>query len=405
MAEVYRARDTKLGRDVAIKVLHHVRFVDRGRLDPMYREARVLASLNHPNIASIYGIEESDGLCGLVLELVEGESLAERIQRAPLDPSETLRIARQIIAGLRAAHAKGIIHRDLKPSNIKLTPDGTVKLVDFGLAKLLRSLDIDESVPNISHQGLVLGTVAYMSPEQARGKPVDARTDVWSFGCVLYEMLSGKSAFRGETPTDIIIKIASEEPDWKEIPRPSGSQAPQIETLLRRCLQKDPTARFSSIDEIELHLDGIPSRAQRPDHTEFALPTRRAFPLFMFAQVGYLSLYASALYHIDSVARILAEDFEFPERASLVGTLVLAMCGIAIRVYLISAIGWRHPEAGRKFILLFPLLLVFDGIWAASPLLLWHHIGYGPAFAGVALLAYVPFAQRTLVRTLYSSSA
>ena len=223
MAEVYRARDTKLGRDVAIKVLHEVRFVDRTVLEPIYREARVLASLNQPNIASIYGIEEADGLCGLVLELVEGETLADRIRRGGMPTSDAVAIARQIAAGLQAAHAKGIIHRDLKPANIKVTPDGIVKLVDFGLAKLFQSLNIDETILDISRQGLVVGTVAYMSPEQARGKPIDARTDIWAFGCVLYEMLAGKAAFRGDTPTDIIVKIAAEEPDWNGIPKlPDG---------------------------------------------------------------------------------------------------------------------------------------------------------------------------------------
>jgi serine/threonine protein kinase len=153
--------------------------------------------LNHPNIASIYGIEEGDGICGLVLELVEGETLADRLRQGPLSTSEALHISRQIIAGLRAAHSAGIIHRDLKPSNIKFTPDGNVKLVDFGIAKLLRTLDVDDSLPDVSRVGTVVGTVAYMSPEQARGKPVDARTDIWAFGCVLYEILTGRPAFRG----------------------------------------------------------------------------------------------------------------------------------------------------------------------------------------------------------------
>src|SRR5688572_4321404 len=217
MGEVYRARDVRLGRNVAIKVLHQVRLVDRSRLDPIYREARVLAALNHPNIAAIHGLEEADGLCALVLELIEGESLVDRIQRGPLPLREALDIARQVAAGLKAAHQKGIIHRDLKPANIQVTGDGTVKLVDFGLAKLLHSFDFDESVPDISRESVVMGTVTYMSPEQARGKEIDARTDIWAFGCVLYEMLAGKAAFRGDSPTDIIVKIAAEEPDWQEI--------------------------------------------------------------------------------------------------------------------------------------------------------------------------------------------
>ena len=412
MAEVYRARDTKLGRDVAIKVLHEVRFVDRTALEPIYREARVLASLNQPNIASIYGIEEADGLCGLVLELVEGETLADRIRRGRLTTSDAVAIARQIAAGLQAAHAKGIIHRDLKPANVKVTPDGIVKLVDFGLAKLLQSLNIDETMLDISRQGLVVGTVAYMSPEQARGRHIDERTDIWAFGCVLYEMLAGKAAFRGDTPTDIIVKIAAEEPDWTGIPKLPDGVSAEVELLIRRCLRKDVDARYPSVRELAEDIEAVHQgvRGARrtattdlpPDSDEdFVLPSRMAPSLFMLTQMGYMALYGAAMYHIEAVSRILAEDFQVPETAGIVATSLLAMCGIAVRLYLISAVGWHHPAARRKFTLLFPVLLVLDGIWAASPLLLWHEIGYGLALTCVALLAYVPFAERTLVRTLY----
>ena len=413
MAEVYRARDTKLGRDVAIKVLHEVRYVDRTVLEPIYREARVLASLNQPNIASIYGIEEADGLCGLVLELVEGETLADRIRRGPLPSSDAVAIARQIAAGLQAAHAKGIIHRDLKPANVKITPDGIVKLVDFGLAKLLQSLNIDETMLDISRQGLVVGTVAYMSPEQARGKHIDERTDIWAFGCVLYEMLAGKAAFRGDSPTDIIVKIAAEEPDWKGIPKLPDGVSAELELLIRRCLRKDVDARYPTVRELAEDIEAVHQgvRGRRatptelpPDNDEdFVLPSRMAPFFFMLVQVGYMALYGAAMYYIFPVARILEEDFEVPGTAGIVATLLLAMCGIAVRLYLISAVGWHHPAARRKFTLLFPVLLVLDGIWAASPLLLRREIDWGPAFTGVALLAYVPFAQRTLVRTIYPS--
>jgi serine/threonine protein kinase len=412
MAEVYRARDTKLARDVAIKVLHDIRLVDRERLDPVYREARVLASLNQPNIAAIYGIEEADGLCGLVLELVEGESLSERIRRGSLSLEDSLTIVRQIVAGLRAAHAKGIIHRDLKPSNITITEDGTVKLLDFGLAKLLRSLEIDETVPEISRAGFVMGTVAYMSPEQARGKPIDARTDVWAFGCVFYEILAGHAAFRGDTPTDIIVKIAMEEPDWTGIPHLPKNVSASVERLIRKCLQKDPNLRYSSIQEISEALDALQQNTADPKSSvrnaqppaldeDFLLPRGMALFFFMVAQVGYLALYLAVMYHVEAVSVILEGDFNLPATPGFVGTVILAMCGIAVRLYLISAVGWHHPAAGQKFMMLFPVLLVLDAIWAASPLLLWRDIPFGFAFVGVALLAYVPFAQRTLIRTLY----
>jgi hypothetical protein len=256
-----------------------------------------------------------------------------------------------------------------------------------------------------------MGTVAYMSPEQARGKLIDVRTDVWALGCVFYEILAGRAAFRGDTPTDIIMKIASEEPDWNEIPALPGHMSRDVERLIRVCLQKDPDGRFSSVHEAAGALDNLhtgmvpkPSGSRKRKtftEEEFVLPARMAFFLFMFAQAGYMALYAAAMYHIDAVATILAQDFQFPATASLIGTMILAMCGIAIRLYLISAVGWRHLAAGRKFTLLFPVLLILDGIWSASPLLLWHRLGWGPAFLFVAFLAYVPFAQRTLIRALY----
>jgi hypothetical protein len=395
--QVYRARDTRLQRDIAIKVLHDAPFLDREGLESMYREARLLASLNHPNIAAIYGIEEGDGLCALVLELVEGEVLSERIRRGLLSIGEATEIATQIAAGLQAAHAKGVIHRDLKPSNIKIPPDGAVKIVDFGIAKLLNTLNTEEAVTATSTNAQVKGTVAYMSPEQARGKSVDARTDIWAFGCVLYEMLAGK--------------IASEEPDWNRILGLSGAAATEVERLIRKCMQKTVAFRYQSVSEISADLAIIRqmmkgfeeySSPQKPiSDDDFVLPGRAAPSVFLITQLGYLALYGAAMYHIDAIARILATDFMIPERASLLGTMFLAMCGIAVRVYLISSVGWRHPAAGRNFRLLFPVLLPLDSIWAASPLLLWRHVGYGLGLVFVALLAYVPFAERTLMRTIY----
>jgi len=402
MADVYRARDTRLRRDVAIKVLHELEFISPEQLHRLYREARLLASLNHPNIASIYGIEEADGVCALVLELIEGESLSERLGRGALRIPEALDIAKQIAAGLQAAHAKGIIHRDLKPSNIKITPGGSIKIVDFGIAKLLSALESADNPTDISTRGLVIGTVAYMSPEQARGKPVDERTDVWAFGCVLYEMLTGRPAFEGDTPTDIVVKIATEEPDWSRI------TDPHLQGLIRKCLTKDPHRRYQTIDEIAKDLEHSAGRVRAPGEVpdgattdDFVLPGRFAPTIFLFAQAGYLAIYGAAMYYIEPITKILTDDFFIPEAAAFFGTLVLAMCGIAVRLYLISAVGWHHPAARQKFAVLFPALLLLDGIWAASPLLLWRRIGYGLAFTSVALLAYVPFAQRTLVRSIY----
>src|SRR6201981_25925 len=223
MGEVYQAHDTKLGRDVAIKVLPGAFAHDSERLSRFQREAKMLAALNHPNIATIYGLEQSGSTSYLVLELVSGEKLAEDAKRdGPVLVEEALTIAKQIAEALETAHEKGIIHRDLKPANVKVTPEGKVKVLDFGLAKAFEgdasSQDMSNS-PTLSRaatmQGVILGTAAYMSPEQARGKAVDKRTDIWAFGCVLYELLTGKQAFHGETVTDITAKILRAEPACK----------------------------------------------------------------------------------------------------------------------------------------------------------------------------------------------
>ena len=227
MGEVYRATDTNLGRQVAIKVLPDTFLHDPERLARFEREARTLASLNHPNIASIYGLEKADGIRGLVMELVEGPTLAERIAQGPIAIEEALPIAKQIAEALEAAHEQGIVHRDLKPANVKVRPDGTVKVLDFGLAKALEpsgatSPGMTQS-PTITSPammtgvGVLLGTAAYMSPEQARGKAVDKRTDVWAFGAVLYEMVTGKRAFPGDEVSDVLASVLAREPDWTHV--------------------------------------------------------------------------------------------------------------------------------------------------------------------------------------------
>ncbi len=261
MGEVYRARDTKLGRDVAIKLLPDAFSRDPERLARFEREAQLLAALNHPNIAAIYGIEESDGTRFLVLELVPGETLAARIAAGPLPLEETITLALQIAEALEVAHERGIVHRDLKPANLKITPEGKLKVLDFGLAKdfaaASSSSDLSQSptltaLPAGTRAGVVLGTAAYMSPEQARGKPLDRRTDIWSFGCVLYEALSGRQAFSGETASDTMAAILRAEPDWSALP---PSIPTQILALLRRCLEKDPRRRLRDIGDARFELE------------------------------------------------------------------------------------------------------------------------------------------------------
>ncbi len=259
MGEVYRAHDTKLARDVAIKVLPTNFVNDPERLSRFQREARMLAALNHPNIATIYGLEQSGSVTCLVMELVAGETLADRVKAGPLPIDEALKIAMQIAEALEAAHEKSIIHRDLKPANVKLTPEGKVKVLDFGLAKAFADDGANEDLSNsptlsraATMQGVILGTAAYMSPEQARGKAVDKRTDIWAFGCVLYELLTGKPAFHGEDVTDILAAVVRAEPDWQALP---AAIPVKIRDLLRRCLQKDKTLRMQAAGDarIEIH--------------------------------------------------------------------------------------------------------------------------------------------------------
>jgi eukaryotic-like serine/threonine-protein kinase len=260
MGEVYQARDTKLGRDIAIKVLPEAFAHDADRLARFQREAKTLASLNHPNIATIHGLEQSNGTSYLVMEMVRGETLAERIGREGAVPvEEALKIAVQIAEALEAAHEKGVIHRDLKPANVKVTPEGKVKVLDFGLAKAFAG-DVADSnrsqSPTLSAvatmQGVLLGTAAYMSPEQARGKAVDRRTDIWAFGCVLYEMLTGKQAFDGEDITEILAAVVKTEPDCQALP---PSTPAQIRTLLKRCLQKDKTRRMRDAGDAYIEIE------------------------------------------------------------------------------------------------------------------------------------------------------
>jgi serine/threonine-protein kinase len=270
MGEVYRAHDIHLRRDVALKVLPRTFALNPDRVARLKREAQVLASLNHPNIAGIYGLEESDGVYALVLELVEGPTLADRLARGPIPMDEALSIARQIAVALQAAHEQGIIHRDLKPANIKAPEEGPVKVLDFGLAKLndepsatdsssaSSQLPSNTPSPAMSADGLILGTAAYMSPEQARGKTVDKRADIWAFGCVLFEMLTGTRAFAGAGVKDILENVSHGQPDFENLP---SSVPPAIRTLLQGCLQKDRTRRVADAATLVYVLDQAASLA------------------------------------------------------------------------------------------------------------------------------------------------
>jgi serine/threonine protein kinase/Tol biopolymer transport system component len=261
MGEVYRAWDTKLGRDVAIKVLPQAFAADPERTARFEREAKLLASLNHPNIASIYGLEDAEGIRALVMELVRGPTLAERLQQGAIPAEEMLPLAKQIAEALEYAHERGIVHRDLKPANIKLSPESGVKVLDFGLAKAMQGDTAASDAlasPTISRMatqaGIILGTAAYMSPEQAKGKPVDRRTDIWAFGCVSFEMLAGKMTFGGETVTDVLAAVVMKDPDWTQLP--AGTPL-RMRELLQRCLRKEQKQRLQSIGDARITIEEV----------------------------------------------------------------------------------------------------------------------------------------------------
>jgi eukaryotic-like serine/threonine-protein kinase len=284
MGEVYRARDSRLNREVAIKTLPNAFAEDPNRLARFQREAQALAALSHPNIAGIYGVEESGGSRALVMELVEGQTLSEHLAAGPISLAEALDIARQIGDALEAAHEKGIIHRDLKPANIKLTAEGKVKVLDFGLAKAFDPETASGSSPNLSNSptltlestraGVILGTAAYMSPEQARGKAVDKRADIWSFGVVLFEMLTGRSTFEGETVSDTLAGVLRADIDWKLLP---ATTPPGVRRLLERCLERDPKRRLRDIGDAWLEVDA-PAAAVLPPATLAAPAPGRSWP-------------------------------------------------------------------------------------------------------------------------------
>jgi serine/threonine-protein kinase len=298
MGVVFKAADTRLGRDVAIKMLAEDFHRDGDRPLRFEREAKLLASLNHPNIAAIHGLEEDQGIRFLVLELVEGETLADRLNRGAIPLDEALKLARQISDALEAAHEKGIIHRDLKPSNIKIAADGTAKVLDFGVAKAFADEELEVGVPGsrprsieATAHGVILGTAAYMAPEQARGTRVDKRVDIWAFGAVLYEMVTGTRAFEGATPAETMASVLTKEPDFDRAPA-------RVQRLLRRCLEKEPKNRLRDIADAwelvngPLPVDAAQAKAKR---RTAKLPWISERSLLCFFPIGQVRLLGHGL--------------------------------------------------------------------------------------------------------------
>jgi eukaryotic-like serine/threonine-protein kinase len=366
MGEVYRATDTKLKRQVAVKILPPSLAADAERLARFQREAEVLASLNHPHIAAIYGLEDADGVKALVMELVEGEDLSQRIARGAIPLDEALPIAKQIAEALEAAHEQGIIHRDLKPANIKVRPDGTVKVLDFGLAKLAESGEAGPSGRNLTQSptmtspammtgaGMILGTAAYMSPEQARGKTVDKRADIWAFGCVLYEMLTGKTAFGGETLTDIVAAVVTNEPDWAALPANTPAAA---RALLRRCLQKDLGRRLQHVGDARIEIEeAIAEPSPRSPRANASRPTARIAQLIPWATVALLALallvtQVSSWREASSSPRVVRLELNMPPgvEVSTTSTPNLSISPDGTRVAFIGGLGGVRRLYVRRF--------------------------------------------------------
>jgi len=336
---VYRARDSKLGRDVAIKVLPDEFSRDAQRMARFQREAKLLAALNHSNIASIYGLEDSENSRSLVMELVDGPTLADRINAGPIPIEETLQIAKQICEALEYAHEHGIVHRDLKPANIKVRRDDTVKVLDFGLAKAIAGEDADAELANsptlsrmATEAGLLLGTASYMSPEQAKGKLVDRRADIWAFGCVLYEMLTGKMAFCADTTTETLAAVLKNEPEWSLLP---AATPIRVRVLLQRCLQKDPKQRLRDIGDARISLDEVIAGAPEGAAALSGAAQPAAKPLRMWlgwGVAGVFVLATAALAYLDvrrapPAANLTRFDVALPEGGSSRGGVALSPDG------------------------------------------------------------------------------
>ena len=414
MGVVYRARDTRLNRTVALKMVLPELAADPGLRRRLAAEARAASSLSHPVIATVHDFEQVGECAFIVYEYVEGTNLREVMRVRTLDLSEVLDICIKIADGLAAAHDGGVVHRDLKPENVMIGEGGRVKILDLGLAKV--SLPVAKwtlsapgrsAAPTMSTPpGLLVGTVNYMSPEQLEAEEVDHRTDVFSFGVMLYELAVGHHPFVGKSPSSTIGNILKEDPT--SLARWNRQLPADLDRVIRKCVRKQRRERYQSVRELLVDVENIRRDLTGPvavatatSDLELGLSRGMVRGLLVFAQCGYLAMYFSVLYYFEDLERALERILLLPVPLILPLVLIAAMCGIAVRLYLLSAIGLDHPDTGVKFEKLFPVVVVLDGLWAASPLLMARKFGIGLALACVAVLAYVPFSQRTLIRRAY----
>ena len=433
MGAVYEAEDQVLGRRIALKLLPRELCSDPLALERFQREARAASALNHPNICTVYEISEWDGEHFITLELLEGERLKDRIAKHPLPLASVLDFGIQIADALEAAHRKGVIHRDITPTNIFLTRGGQAKLLDFGLAKLVASEEatLDSSVPTspsdsgLTSPGTTMGTIGYMSPEQARGQELDSRSDLFSFGAVLYEMATGKQAFPGNTSAVIFDSILNRQP--LPLTHCNPDLPPALDAMVFRALEKDRELRYQTAAELRADMRRLkrdldsalpgssPGSSQIPAPqtgsnrrlSAQGLPIVNRLPLRLLLgglQLMYLVFYLVALARLEEIHNLAPILIPGSGWTLPVVVLVTAGIGIAVRLYLLSSIIFDHPDLGMKFRRLFLLLLPLDQLWALSPLLLATRIGLGLAFGATAALLYCPFSQRTLVRMAYPAA-
>jgi len=389
MGIVYKARDRETGEVLALKVLKSTLTEDPALMERFRNELRLARRITHHNVCRIYDFNRVDDSAFISMEFVDGNSLRELLNRpGRLEVPQVLDIARQICAGLREAHIQGIVHRDLKPENVMLDRLGCVKLMDFGIA---RSLDTCSTAT-----GSFLGTPAYMAPEQAEGKPADRRSDIYSLGLVLYEMSTGQAAFSGDTPLAVALKQIRESP-----PSPRNLQPglpAQVEYVILKCLCKDPEKRFQAVEEVEAALaEGATSDERQQLPPPVPAPFATDLVLFSLIQLLYVGLYLAALAKLERID-ILTERFSpgwgWP---MVVVVTVSALVGLAIRIYFLTAVAFHYPGLWENFSRIFILILVLDELWAMSPFLLAHRIGFGLAFAATVPLLFLPFSQRTLI--------
>jgi len=407
MGIVYKAMDKETSELVALKVLRPEVINDKLMMERFKNELRIARKITHKNVCRIYELTQiREGPC-ISMEYVEGETIRSLLNRIGVfSLRSAVDIARQICSGLREAHAQGVAHRDLKPENLMMDRQGGIKIMDFGVARFFSG----HSATTLS---AIAGTPAYMAPEQVESRQVDQRADIYSFGLIVYELLTGKEVFKADTPLAVAYKQVHEA---AAPPRSVDPSIPEtVESIILRCIEKEPERRFQNVGELEKALVELGferptsadiSRAGTPrrHHTTFIMPRRNARFLMIAIQVMYLSIYSAALYHIERVGSILQLDFGVAPTTGLPVVIVLAMWGIATRVYNMSALTFDHPEFPKKFRWMFPVLWLLDSIWAASPLLLVERMPVGLTFLFVALLAYVPFSQKTLVENLQTEN-